>query len=72
MNFSVWSLIFEMGAVWTGSRKEVQVPIEAVIEELETPTPPDERETREQRDAREVAEFVTRQVLERGATFFDG
>lgn len=49
------------------------MPIEAVIEEIETLTSAeDELEARNQRDAEEVAEFITRQVLERGATFFDG
>jgi len=57
---------------WTGNRKVVQVPIEAVLEEIEILTPADELEAQKQRDAEEVAEFITRQVLERGATFFDG
>jgi hypothetical protein len=48
------------------------VPIEAVLEEIEILTPADELEAQKQRDAEEVAEFITRQVLERGATFFDG
>jgi hypothetical protein len=60
------------GAVWTGGRKELQVPIEAVVDEIETLTPADELEARRQSEAEEVAEFITRQVLERGATFFDG
>lgn len=48
------------------------MPIAAVLEEIEMLTSADELEAQKQRDAEEVAEFVTRQVLERGATFFDG
>jgi hypothetical protein len=47
------------------------VPTE-VIEEIETLTAADELEARKKRDAEEVAEFITRQVLERDANFFDG
>ena len=52
-------------------RKGFQVPAE-VIEEIETVTAADELEARKKRDAQEVADFITRQVLERGANFFDG
>jgi hypothetical protein len=48
------------------------VPIEAVADEIETLTPAAELEARKQIEAEEVAEFITRQVLERDATFFDG
>ena len=48
------------------------MPIEAVLDEIETLTPAEELEARKQSEAEEVAEFITRQVLERGATFFDG
>lgn len=48
------------------------MPIEAVADEIETPTPSGELEARKQSEAEEVAEFITRQVLETGATFFDG
>jgi hypothetical protein len=73
LNFRVESLnILTGGAVGTGSRKELQVPIEAVADEIETLTPADELEARKQIEAEEVAEFITRQVLERDATFFDG
>ena len=47
------------------------MPIEAVAEEIEILMPADELEATKHRDAEEVAEFITRQVLERGATFFD-
>ena len=46
--------------------------IEAVVEEIEILTRADELDAQKQRDAEEVAEFITRQVLERGAMFFDG
>jgi hypothetical protein len=40
--------------------------------EIETLTPADELEARKRIEAEEAAEFITRQVLERDATFFDG
>jgi hypothetical protein len=48
------------------------VPIEAVADEIETLMPAEELEARKQIEAEEVAEFITRQVLEKRATFFDG
>ena len=53
------------------------MPIEAVTEPVEAagtltePSPPAE-ELQKQRESEEAADFITRHVLERGATLFDG
>ena len=46
--------------------------MEAVLETTEVVQPTDEAEPEHQPDRDEAAEFVTRQVLDRGATLFDG
>ena len=48
------------------------MPIEAVLEQIETPTRAQELEAQNESGAQEVARFITRQGLERDATFFDG
>ena len=48
------------------------MPVEAVAEEIEILMPADQLEATKQRDTEEVAEFITRRVLDRGTTFFDG
>ena len=53
------------------TERSKQVPTEAVLEPIET-VPPVDEPVAEKPEIAEAAEFITRQVLEKGAAFFDG